>query len=450
MTENRKRLWNDKKCSFVFSLPACLRTHDVTNLLPFSVSFTPQPLTVGEIISRKNWTGGFVGPRPGFDAVGKRKILPSWVRCERLTVGFILCKIFDRMRNLPRSKLPSKQDNRGRQYYLNVSCFPHGCVQTKVNSLIRDLLCCRISIHQGQRSWALAPKSQARAVEGKLFEQREPQAWWGKCEDSKQEVGLLQGDGQGQHRKTVKTICSWLVRWNVARSSSITLCSTTPILLHNGALLFAVICYQVWWMFSIACLMFLWTFLACTWTKKSLIFEVNLDFMTRNWRYSHSEEFNDDHLLLLDQEREFQGPYSNAEEPDNVQLKVLTPLEFEAIFRVVEIVKRKIVNAVTYLDGSIQIHRGHALRIRSYLSSCRNSETKNRECCNLPRSKHTNSQRSLSWNLKLFWVVEVVKRKIVNAVTYLDRSIQIHRGHSLGIWSYISSCRNRECSILPR
>jgi hypothetical protein len=70
-----------------------------------------------------------------------------------------------------------------------------------------------------------------------------------------------------------------------------------------------------------------------------------------------------EHLLLLDQERESEEAYNDVEKRDNVQLKELTFIEFEATFRAVQIVRRKIINAETYLDRSIQIRGGQSHRI---------------------------------------------------------------------------------------
>jgi hypothetical protein len=72
---------------------------------------------------------------------------------------------------------------------------------------------------------------------------------------------------------------------------------------------------------------------------------------------SHSEELTDDDLLLSDQQRTFEGADSDAEERDNLQVKEFSLEEFEDIFRAVEFVKQKIMDADPNLDRSMQIHR---------------------------------------------------------------------------------------------
>jgi hypothetical protein len=62
----------------------------------------------------------------------------------------------------------------------------------------------------------------------------------------------------------------------------------------------------------------------------------------------------DDDLLLL-QQRAFEEADSGAEEQDNVQAKEFTLNEFEDIFRVVEVVRQKIMDADPNLDRSMQI-----------------------------------------------------------------------------------------------
>jgi hypothetical protein len=68
---------------------------------------------------------------------------------------------------------------------------------------------------------------------------------------------------------------------------------------------------------------------------------------------SHSEEMADDDLLLLDQQRALEE--GDAEEQDNMQLKKFTLKEFEGNFRVVEVVKQKIMDADPDLDQNMQI-----------------------------------------------------------------------------------------------
>jgi hypothetical protein len=48
------------------------------------------------------------------EVVGKRNSCPLDLGVEGLTMRFILYNIFDRIRDQPASKLPSKQDNIGR------------------------------------------------------------------------------------------------------------------------------------------------------------------------------------------------------------------------------------------------------------------------------------------------------------------------------------------------
>jgi hypothetical protein len=54
--------------------------------------------------------------------------------------------------------------------------------------------------------------------------------------------------------------------------------------------------------------------------------------------------------LLLDQQRAFEEADSGAEEQDNVQVKEFTLKEFEDIFRAVEVVRQKIMDADPNLD----------------------------------------------------------------------------------------------------
>jgi hypothetical protein len=64
---------------------------------------------------------------------------------------------------------------------------------------------------------------------------------------------------------------------------------------------------------------------------------------------------NDD--LLFDQQRAIEEADNGAEERDNVQVKEFTLKEFEDIFRAVEVVKHKIMDADPNLDRSMQIRR---------------------------------------------------------------------------------------------
>jgi hypothetical protein len=67
---------------------------------------------------------------------------------------------------------------------------------------------------------------------------------------------------------------------------------------------------------------------------------------------SHSVELTYD-VLLLDEQRAFE----EAEEQDNVQVNEFTLKEFEDIFRAVEVVKQKIMDADPNLERSMQIRR---------------------------------------------------------------------------------------------
>jgi Mg/Co/Ni transporter MgtE len=73
---------------------------------------------------------------------------------------------------------------------------------------------------------------------------------------------------------------------------------------------------------------------------------------------SHSEELLDD-LLLLDQQGAFEEADNDAEEQGNVQMKEFTLKEYEdtRIFRAVEVVKQKCMDAESIIDRSTQIRR---------------------------------------------------------------------------------------------
>jgi hypothetical protein len=60
-----------------------------------------------------------------------------------------------------------------------------------------------------------------------------------------------------------------------------------------------------------------------------------------------------DDLLLLDQQRAFE----EAEERDNIEVKEFTLKEFEYIFRYLEVMEQKNVNADRSLDRSMQNRR---------------------------------------------------------------------------------------------
>jgi hypothetical protein len=62
------------------------------------------------------------------------------------------------------------------------------------------------------------------------------------------------------------------------------------------------------------------------------------------------------YLLLLDQQRVFQEA-DDAEERDNTQAKEFSLNKFEDVFRAVEVVKQKIVDADPNAERSMQIHR---------------------------------------------------------------------------------------------
>jgi hypothetical protein len=59
----------------------------------------------------------------------------------------------------------------------------------------------------------------------------------------------------------------------------------------------------------------------------------------------------------LDQQRTIDEADNDAEEPDNMQVKEFTLKEFGDIFRAVEVVNQKIMDADPNLDRSMQIHR---------------------------------------------------------------------------------------------
>lgn len=101
----------------------------------------------------------------------------------------------------------------------------------------------------------------------------------------------------------------------------------------------------------------------------------------------------------------------------------ITLLEFEAYFRVVQFVKRKIVNAVGYFDRNIQIQRGHPLRFEALFHAVK-----------AVKRKILNAYKFTEFSLlefeAYFREVEFEKRKIVNGVSNSDRRIQIQMSHS--------------------
>jgi hypothetical protein len=68
--------------------------------------------------------------------------------------------------------------------------FPSWLGTKECYSPIRVSICCRTAGKQDPGSSEAAPKSQVSAVQGTNLEQREPQAWSGKCKDRKPEVRL--------------------------------------------------------------------------------------------------------------------------------------------------------------------------------------------------------------------------------------------------------------------
>jgi hypothetical protein len=62
-------------------------------------------------------------------------------------------------------------------------------------------------------------------------------------------------------------------------------------------------------------------------------------------------------LLHLDQQRAYEEADNDVEERDNVRVKEFTLKEFEDVFRAVEVVKQKIMDADPNLDRSMQIPR---------------------------------------------------------------------------------------------
>jgi uncharacterized protein YjcR len=61
--------------------------------------------------------------------------------------------------------------------------------------------------------------------------------------------------------------------------------------------------------------------------------------------------------LLLDQQRAFEEANNDAEEQDNVQVKKFTLKELEDIFRAVEVLEQKMMDAGSNLDRSMQTRR---------------------------------------------------------------------------------------------
>jgi hypothetical protein len=153
------------------------------------VSFKPRPLTPREIISRKNWIGGWVGPDPVLTLWGREILAPAgdetpgvqpvalhhtdWAIPTSLDLGMegLTVGLFHVIYSTGWGISPYQSfllSRRIPEYFM----FPSWLGTKKSYSLIRALVCCRSFERQDPGSSATTPKSQVNAVQGTNLEQR--------------------------------------------------------------------------------------------------------------------------------------------------------------------------------------------------------------------------------------------------------------------------------------